>query len=383
MRLQRYLLAELLSSFLLIALIVTAIFFAAMMLQFLHNYSQLSLLSVLKATPYIIPLAFPITLPVSFLIACLLTFGRFTDENEFLAMQMGGIHPWHAAAPAFVVGAVLTVATVKLNTDVIPFATLAKKAVARGEIRELLRAVDDPNVFELEGLGDLRMSWRGRDERGLKDVLLSWTIERDGPGGTKIEEPHDARAGHCRIDVAKLDEDLLVLDMDDFETQVKDGASTTFLREDRRQIALSLLELSGVPPELKDKGIDEMSGAQIWYRVRRLRETLSPTTPQSTSASNLDYLRRLEASYWKRIALGLAPLAFAFVGAALGLAGGRGNRMTAFLTAIVVALPIYYPLLLWGETLARSAALPAALATNLGNIVLAAGGLIKLGRVFR
>ena len=60
--------------------------------------------------------------------------------------------------------------------------------------------------------------------------------------------------------------------------------------------------------------------------------------------------------------------------------GGRGSRMSALLWAIVIALPVYYPLLLWGESLARSGALPPPLAVNLSNLLLGAAGLWRLGR---
>ena len=56
-------------------------------------------MAVLKASPTIAPMALPITVPLSFLVACLLTYGRFADENEFLALRMGGINPWHAISP--------------------------------------------------------------------------------------------------------------------------------------------------------------------------------------------------------------------------------------------------------------------------------------------
>jgi lipopolysaccharide export LptBFGC system permease protein LptF len=377
MRLQRYLLAELLTQFALIALIVTGIFFAAMLLQFMHNFAQLSLLSILKAAPYFVPLAFPVTLPLSFLIACLLTYGRFADDNEFLAMQMGGIHPWHAAATALVCGAVLAVATLQLNTDVIPFATLAKKQITRGEIRELLRAIDDPQTDQLR-FSDFTMSWHGRDARGVRDVLIDWVDERLQPDGTTTETPRHAVASHARVDVAQLDEDLLVLDLDDFEMQHRVGEEVTTLRESNRKIALSLDQLAGEPPSEKQKGSDEMSATQLHYRVRRLQEVES-----TLSKENADYLRKLDAEYWRRIAQGLAPIAFALVGAALGLKGGRSSRMAAFLTAIVIALPVYYPLLLWGKNLAAQGTLPAPLALNLANIVLVAGALFQLGRVFR
>lgn len=377
MRLQRYLLTELLLAFLLIALIVTALFFAAMMLSFLRQYSDLSLGSVLRAAPYILPLAFPITLPLSFLVASLLTFGRYADDNEFLAHQMAGIHPWHAASPAILVGVVLAAGTMKLNTDVIPFATLAKKEVARSEVREILRRIDDPARSSIR-CEEFEMSWNGRDADGLRDVVLSW--EQPPKDGEKDAAPvrRVANAGHARVDLARIDQGLFVLDLDDFEMLVADpeaGGEVKRLRESRRQIALSVDQMTGEPESMKLKGVDELSGAQLLYQVRRGGDR--------SGVDVVEYRRRLLTDFWKRIAVALSPIAFAFVGAGLGLAGGRGSRMAALLTAIAVALVLYYPMLLGGAALSRRGTLPAPLAMNLANLFVLSFGIWRLGRVFR
>jgi lipopolysaccharide export LptBFGC system permease protein LptF len=377
MRIQRYILSELLAAFALVALIVTGVLFAALMLQFLHRYPELDLFTVLRATPYIVPTAFPITLPLSFLVACLLTYGRFTDDNEFLALQMGGIRPWHAASPAIAVSAVLAVGTVLLNTDVIPLATLAKKEIARGEIRQLLRAIEDPGRESIT-LGGLQMSWRGRDPSGLRDVLITRTAPKADEQGEVDSVMQRLQAGHGRIDVTKLDRDLLLFDLDDVEVQTRTGERVTHVVERNQVVAIPIDELAGVPPALKSKGSDEMSGAQLWYKARRLREIQRTSSP---SAEERLQMLSYETEYWRRIALGMAPLAFAFVGVSLGLAGGRSSRMAAFLTAVLVALPVYYPLLLIGANLARKWEVPAAVALNLGNIGLVAGGFWKFRRV--
>jgi lipopolysaccharide export LptBFGC system permease protein LptF len=374
MRIQRHLLAELLASFALVALIVTGVLFAALMLQFLHKYPELDLFTVLRATPYIVPTAFPITLPISFLVACLMTYGRFTDDNEFLALQMGGIHPWHAASPAVAVAAVLAIGTVLLNTDVIPLATLAKKEIARGEIRQLLKAVEDPGRESIV-LGRFQMSWRGRDAEGLKDLLITWLPESTDDPREAAQTTQRIQAGHGRVDVASLGRDQLVLDLDDVEVQSRDGEQVTRVVERNRVFAISVDQLAGVPPALKSKGSDELSAAQLWYKTRRLREITD------VPGSDLRMLLGYETDYWRRIAFGLAPLPFAFVGVAMGLAGGKSSRMAALLTAILIAIPVYYPLLLVGANLARVGRLPAAFALNLGNLGLVLGGLWKFRRV--
>jgi len=79
-----------------------------LLLGFVHKAPELGLLAMVKALPFILPEAFPITVPLSFLVACLLTYGRFADDNEFTAFRMGGLHPWHAIAPAVALGGLLS-----------------------------------------------------------------------------------------------------------------------------------------------------------------------------------------------------------------------------------------------------------------------------------
>ena len=430
MRIQRHILGQLLAAFALVALIVTSVIFAAMLLQYLHRYPELGLLSILRAAPYVMALAFPITLPLSFLVACLLTYGRFADDNEFLALQMGGIHPWHAAAPALAAAGLLTVGTVVLNTDVLPYASLAKREIARGEIRQLLTAIEDP-VRESIVMRGFQMSWNGRDAQGLRNVLITWDIDKvDASGEGKVRTTQRVQAAHGRVDVTRLGEDVFLLDLDDVEMQTRDGDQTTRVHEASRLVAIptmvekgkpcslsilgeiwngfggvfesivprvdafheasrlvaiSLDEIAGLPPAYNSKSADEMSAAQLWYRVRRLRSiTMDVRTSDAEDRGqreDLKLLRSYEVAFWRRFALGLAPLSFACVGVALGLAGGKGSRMAAFLTAVLVALPVYYPLLLLGANIARDGLLPAGLAMNLCNLVLAAGGLWKLWRV--
>lgn len=382
MRLQRHLLFELLAAFVLIALIVTGVLFSFMLLQFLHKATHLDMTSVLAAAPYIVPLTFPITLPLAFLVACLLTYGRFSEDNEYLAAQMGGMHPWHVVAPAALAAACLSCFVVRLNTDVIPYATLAKKEIARGQIRQILARVDDPTREDLQ-FNDFTMSWSGRDERGLKDVLISWTaLREDGPGAPSVRVPYRARASRGRVDASRLGQDLLVLDLDDFEMQDRKGDQVTYVRETNRQVALDLDDVLGTPPSKKSKGIDEMSSSQLRYRAARLDDVLA-AAPGAPEGDAVAYLRKLRSEYWKRIAMGIAPLAFALVGAGLGLSGRRGTRMAAMVTAVVVALPVYYPLLLVGENLALSGKLAPALALNVCNVVLAGGGVWALSRSIR
>jgi lipopolysaccharide export LptBFGC system permease protein LptF len=366
-RLQRYLLGELLASFALVLLIVTSIFFGGMLLKFLHSAAGLSLVAVLQGAPYLLPLALPLTAPFALLIACLLTYGRFADDNEFTALRMGGVHPWNAVAPAVCVGALLSIGTLFLNTDVIPLATLGKKVVARDEVGRLVLAVQRQDSGDLRLGKKFRISWSGRRDRWLQDVLMTFERERENPDGSVEETTHHANCGEARLRVAG---EQLVVDVHEMHTDVVgSGGAITQVYEKDWSFSLPVSQITSRSPTERPKGQKEMRASELYYRIQR--------------GTDEDLVHEYEAQYWHRMGLGLAPLAFALLGAPLGLATARGSRMFSVVLALVVALPVYHPLLRLGERLASAGTVPAPLALNLGNVLLAAVGLFVLTRVVR
>jgi len=135
------------------------------------------------------------------------------------------------------------------------------------------------------------------------------------------------------------------------------------------------------------KSKDEMRSSELYYRIARLAPTIAAAADprdrerEKERDKRLEFLRKFQVEYWRRIAFGLSPLAFALLGVPMGLLVRRGSRAQAFVIALFIALPVYYPLLLWGDNLASMGRLPAALALNLANILLSAVGLVLLGRL--
>ncbi len=371
-RIQRYLLRELLASFLLLLGIVTAIVGAALMLQFLHKAPELGLIAVVRALPYVLPEAFPITLPLAFLVACLLAYGRFADDNEFTAFRMGGMHPWQAIVPAILLGAVLSLGTLWLNSDVLPWATLGKKEVVRDQIQQLIRALERGASTKLT-LGDsfLMSAERRESDGAFKDVQITFRGKADESGKKKGSAdplaggPFDLRAERAWLWLSE-DGELLNIRLEKLRSVRQD----TRLTQEEGRLAIELDQLVSASPREKAKDEDQMTGEELLYRLAR-------------GSPNAELVREWEAEYWRRIAMGFAPLFFGLLGAPLGLFSARGSRASAFLMGLVVALPVYYPLLRLGENLAIGGVLPAPIAMMLGNALLAVAGGWLVWRIVR
>ncbi len=371
-RLQIYVLRELLAAFGLLFAIVTAIVGAGLLLQFVTSAPELGFGIVAQALLYILPEAFPITLPLSFLVACLLVYGRFSDDNEFLATRMGGIHPWHVVVPAVMVGAFLAVFTVWLNTDVLPWAGLGKRELRTNQIEQLVASIEKGSATSLPLGKKLRFSAASRaDDGAFLDVHI--TGDREAPkAGVDSSDPGASlfAGGEVQAKRAWLwldrDERALVLKLED-ALWVRQGVQG---RWTENTFALPLDRLVDASPREQNKRISLLSGTELLYRIRRG----SPDAKEQ---------RAVHAELWQRISMGLAPLVFAFLGAPLGLFSARGSRASAFLTGLVIALPVYYPLVRIGENAAREGQLPAPVALLFADVLLAGIGGWLFVRVVR
>ena len=97
--------------------------------------------------------------------------------------------------------------------------------------------------------------------------------------------------------------------------------------------------------------------------------------------SYFDY--RVTTEINKRIADSFSPLVFIFLSLPVAILFRQQNRMVAFLIAILLALFVYYPVSLLGETFAKKDIIPPFLAIWPGNIALSALGMLLILKVMR
>ena len=118
--LQRYILFDLLR---VLALVITA---TTVLLVFLGVFQKVSEsgigpLQVLEILPYIIPSMLPFTIPATLLLSVCIVYGRLSADYEITAAKAAGINVLSLLLPAFVVGAALSLCSLMLNDQVIPW----------------------------------------------------------------------------------------------------------------------------------------------------------------------------------------------------------------------------------------------------------------------
>ncbi len=129
--LQRYVLRELLYIAAISAAALTGITFVGLSVSLVRQ--GLSIVQVYYIIPYVAMLSLPYAIPAAFLLACVLTFGRLSAQNEITALRAGGVNLNHVILPVLGVGVLLFFASLWMNHYLFPW-TMAKVNIMRDRL---------------------------------------------------------------------------------------------------------------------------------------------------------------------------------------------------------------------------------------------------------
>lgn len=86
---------------------------------------------------YTIPVMLSLTMPVAALFAATIVYGRFSQDNELMACRASGIGTARLMAPAILLGAIVTAASLLLDNFVAPRLAAAGEAAVRANLRTI------------------------------------------------------------------------------------------------------------------------------------------------------------------------------------------------------------------------------------------------------
>ena len=132
--LHKYLIKELLRTFIPALLCLEFLLLLGFSVQLLHK--GLDVPSLFSVLPYMALYTFPHSLPSSLLAATVMTYGRLSADNEITAIRIAGIHLHSIVTPIVITGVIFSILTLYLNAEVLPRSyfkvrQLQEKAVKR------------------------------------------------------------------------------------------------------------------------------------------------------------------------------------------------------------------------------------------------------------
>jgi lipopolysaccharide export LptBFGC system permease protein LptF len=355
LKLQAYIFGILLKNFLVLVVAVTGVVFLVGMVSSLDRHQDLPLSQILARLPYLVPFALSLAIPLSLLIASLMTYGRLSADNEIVAIRMGGIHPLRTLVPGLTLGMCLVVLTLWMNSSVAPVSSQKAREIRKDDVRKFFDSLETSGRtdFHSENM-DLR--WQAVDEQG-------WIIEPHFEIRARDDERIDGRADRGLI---RRDEDLENIYITFLGMHATVGEAGSELRSRRWEQVFPISDLFDTRIDRERKEV--LTSGELRFRFSR--------DPQLAGKLGGLKMIRFRFEYLRRIALAFSCFVFVLIGAPLGMLFRRGSFIGATIIALLIVFLIYYPVLEAGKNMAGERTISPELATALPGLVV---GLIGIG----
>lgn len=298
---------------------------------------------------YLMPSFLVFTIPMAFLLAVLLAFGRLSADNEITVMKSGGISLVQIMPPVVLCGVAAVLLTLAASTIGVPWGNSAFKRISFEMLKQNVAVTIREKVFWDEIPGIILYT----DHYDEQNHTLKGVIIHDGRDQAR---PMTIFAATGKVGCTPNQQDIcLVLDNGSIHATGKGNEYRLINFGEYAMTVAGPGKEGGIGRNELDMGIGELR-----------QQIADPATPQATRL-------KMAAELQSRFAFPFASLVFAVVAVPLGIQNRRSGKSAGFSVSIGILLT-YYVLLSLLRTLAERGALPAGLALWLPNLIFLAVG---------
>ncbi|MFA5144585.1 MAG: LptF/LptG family permease [Candidatus Omnitrophota bacterium] len=314
------------------------------------------LYSVLKLFLLMAPYMITYALPISVLIAVLISLGRLSSDNEIVAIRASGVNLFSLILPLIMVGTILSLALVIFNDRAASY--------AHYEYRKTIVAVGIKNPTAAFEEGVFINSFQ-------KYILFIYHVDqkKNKLNNVRIYEPQ-GEGKPTRTIVAKAGEFIAVPEKNTVKLKLIDGTSdepdpenpTNFYKLNFKTYFMNLNLAQAQNKDKIGKKPKDMNIQELRNEIANLEKDGVDTTPLATEIQ-------------EKITLAFSCLVFILLGAPLAMITRRREKSINIGIAILVIV-IYYPLFIGCEALAIQNYLAPGIAMWIPNIIFGAIGII-------
>ncbi len=310
---------------------------------------------------YSTPFLFNFTIPMSALLAVLLTFGKFSADHEITAIRASGISFWRLIKPVLVSAVVLTLVAFYINDRIASTSHFKVRKISAEIGMKTPASVLEEGVF-IKHFNDLVIFIHRIRKNELEGIRI-YQPQKNGPTRTIVAERGELIANESRTQLK-----LKLMHGTTDEPDANDPQKFYKLDFDVSYLPLDLSNYKFKDPVLKKP--KEMTLVELRAEIRRLKEEHGITAHD------------LIAELHKKIAMSMAVFVFALIGIPLAVKTRRGERSIGVGVAILL-VTLYWTLMMGATALAKSGKAPAALCLYTPNALYAAAALILMRRVVK
>ena len=373
-------------------LIMTVMVFAfvVLLLNVLHDVLPLlfgghaSLWLVCKAIGLLLPFACVYALPMGFITATLLAFGRFSAEQELTAARAGGISLLSLISPVLLLSLFCCALSAWFNMDVGPRSRVAFLDLKRQMVTEAVNGQIPEGRFIRDFPGYI--FYTEKNDGGRLENVMIYVLRNE----TNVDTTVHAIRGQLKPDRAN---NQLVLDLFDARSVTvtpHGSAINTF-----PSLTLNL-SLNAVTNQVLKPKISDMTFLQLRQELRSLENLNLPAVPvTATNASaelrsqlavmrkqQKDFIEPVRVAMHRQVAFSFACFGFTLVGIPLGIRVHRRETNIGIAMALLLVV-VYYSFVMLGESLSGRPEFFPHLILWVPNFVFQAVGAVLLWRANR
>jgi len=344
---------------------------------------QVNLWLVLKAIGLLIPFACVYALPMGFITAALLVFGRFSADQELTAARASGISLFSLILPVLLLSLICCGLSACFNMDFGPRSRVAYVNL-KAQVRADLAKTELPAgqiINDFPGY----VFYAAKNNNGLLEDVRILQIGNE----TNIERTLRAPRGRVEVDAPN---NKLILHLFDARMVTFSGThvNLTSLMEMPLALDLNLATNQVYKPKISDmtfwqlrneiNDLEKRMGAQA-YPGKATSTELRAQLREAEKHRN-DLTEPVVVEMHRQIAFSFACFGFTLVGIPLGIRMHRRETNVGVAIALVLVL-IYYAFIMLGESLATRPELVPHLILWLPNFIFQAVGAVLLWRANR
>lgn len=349
----RYLMREIAGIFALGLTIFTLVLLMGRMVKLMEMVvaNGVPLAEVLRLILLLLPSFLVLTIPMAFLLAVLLAFGRLSSDNEITVLKASGLSLGALLPPVLLTAAAAALLTLFISVVAVPWGNTGFKQMTMDVARKYAASAIRERIFrdDLPGIV-LYVDQYDEPRRTMQRVMIQ--DNRDPVRPLTIF----AKSGLISSD--DVDGVLRIL--------LKNGSIHTQQKNDYRLISFGEYLLTAVSGQNTP-----LTRTELDFGVGELYRGILST--QLDSQTRLKFAIELHS----RFAFPFATFVFAILALPLGLSNHRSGKGSGFTISISILL-VYYVLLSFLRTMAEKGGISPVLAVWLPNLIFMAIGLVLL-----
>lgn len=300
----------------------------------------------LKLLLLLLPSSLSLTLPMSTLLAALLTFGRLSENNEITAVRASGLAAWSYVKTPFMASLLAVLFLIPFNTLWAPRAHASfRQLYVQVLKRNPLVRIEEKTFVEI-GNYHLFVERKDKNTKEMKGVTI-YKIPADGPP-LRIFAERGTASVNASQGITFLLQDGRIEQVD-----ANDPGRWTSTIFTNYQLYIPLVN-SESPTE---RSLEEMDNPELNREIKQFKSKKMP-------------FPALACEIYLRWALAITPFLFAGLGIPLAIRVHRGGRSIGFGLSLLIIV-LYYVFIMGGTWLGQRGQWPPWLAIWLGNAVMA------------